>query len=219
MEGVDANAGTRERLLEAAGEVFAEVGFRAATVRDICALAGANVAAVNYHFREKEGLYAEALRHAHCQVAAGYVQQFSALDAAPPEARLTAYVSSFMLSLFDDRRPAWHAKLLAREMIEPTRTLDELVENGIRPRYAMLQEIVRELLGPASADADLVKYCAASVMGQCLLYRHCKPVVERLEPTHPYDQEGTLRRASHIARFSIAAMRRLAGEASGGAAP
>ena len=56
MNGKDKTPETRERLLEAAGEVFAERGFREATVRGICKRANANNAAVNYHFGEKEEL-------------------------------------------------------------------------------------------------------------------------------------------------------------------
>ncbi len=56
---------TRRQLLEAAGAVFAEAGFRNATVREICHQAGANIAAVNYHFGDKETLYSEVLRYAH----------------------------------------------------------------------------------------------------------------------------------------------------------
>src|SRR5947209_3396397 len=60
---------TRQRVLEAAGAIFAARGFEAASVRDICDRAGANVSAVNYHFRSKEQLYVEAVRHAYESIA------------------------------------------------------------------------------------------------------------------------------------------------------
>src|ERR1700722_18946653 len=56
---------TRARILEAAGAVFAEKGCDSATIRDICQLAGANIAAVNYHFGDKQRLYVQAVKRAH----------------------------------------------------------------------------------------------------------------------------------------------------------
>ena len=56
---------TKSRLLEGAGEEFAEKGFELARVRAICDRAGANLAAINYHFGDKEHLYVEVLREAH----------------------------------------------------------------------------------------------------------------------------------------------------------
>src|SRR6516225_3507431 len=55
----------QERLLEAAEQVFGEKGFKAASVREICKQAGANIAAVNYYFGDKERLYIEAVKYAH----------------------------------------------------------------------------------------------------------------------------------------------------------
>jgi len=54
---------TREKLLEVAGPIFAGRGYQATTIREICAGAGANVAAINYHFGDKLGLYTEVLQH------------------------------------------------------------------------------------------------------------------------------------------------------------
>jgi len=56
---------TDARLLQAACNVFAEKGFRQATIAEIRRKARANIAAVNYHFGSKQALYKEAWRHAH----------------------------------------------------------------------------------------------------------------------------------------------------------
>jgi AcrR family transcriptional regulator len=47
---------TKERILDAAERLFAEYGFDATSLRSITAEAGANLAAVNYHFKSKEAL-------------------------------------------------------------------------------------------------------------------------------------------------------------------
>lgn len=47
---------TKERLLDIAEELFAESGIQATSLRAITEKAGANLAAVNYHFRSKEAL-------------------------------------------------------------------------------------------------------------------------------------------------------------------
>src|ERR1700677_1949623 len=92
---------TRRHLLEAAGEVFAEAGFRDATVREICRRAGANVAAINYHFGDKETLYLEVLRYAHGKALAKYPPLLDVPDDAPPEKKLRAFIHSLLLRIFD----------------------------------------------------------------------------------------------------------------------
>src|ERR1700736_611736 len=75
---------TREKLLEVAEHVFADRGYQAATIREICVRAGANVAAVNYHFGDKLGLYTEVLQQS---IRAAQIDAIrNALDkTAPPE--------------------------------------------------------------------------------------------------------------------------------------
>src|SRR5881296_836573 len=129
MSGKDKAPETRQRLLEAAGEVFAEHGFHDATIREICEKAKANVAAVNYHFGDKEELYAAVFDYAR----ACAVDQFNELvvPTIPPEERLRAFVQAVLVRFFDEGRPAWLGKLVAREMIEPTKALDSLVNGQI----------------------------------------------------------------------------------------
>ena len=203
---------TESRLLEAAGEIFAEFGYRAATVRQICEKAGANVAAVNYYFRDKEGLYLAVLRSVPDAHAEKYPS--SRLDAdATAEARLRTYIDSLLHRVFDAGRPGWHAKIIAREMVEPTRALDSLLEEVARPLHQELAAIVRQLLGP-EADDQQVRACALSIMGQCVYSHHARVVLSRLYPEQNHSAATVSQLVDHITEFSLAALRELASQAS-----
>ena len=197
---------TDRRLLEAAGAVFAERGFRGATVREICVRAGANVAAVNYHYRDKGRLYAAVLRHAHRAAMEQHPPDLGLGPRPTPRERLAAFVRSFLLRLLDEGRPAWHGRLMAREMADPTPALDALVEAAIRPTFERLLGIVRDLLGPR-ARPETVRDVASSVVGQCLFYRHARAVIERLDPGRKFGRAEIDRLAGHVTRFSLAGLR------------
>ncbi len=202
---------TRRRLLEAACAVFAEHGFRGATVRDICTRAGANVAAVNYHFRDKEGLYAAVLQQLFSTALEKYPPLLDVAPDAPPERRLHAFVRSFLLRLLDQGRESWLGKLMAREISDPTAALDLMVSESVRPLSMMLAGIVRELLGERATD-ERVRRCVFSVVGQCLFYHFAAPVIRRLHPAVPatYGPADIDQVAEHVAAFSLAAVRGLA---------
>jgi AcrR family transcriptional regulator len=199
---------TRQRLLEAAGEVFAEHGFRDATIRDICARAGANLAAVNYHFRDKEGLYRQVVHYAHDQAMHARLKELQDSAAMPAPRRLALFVRSFLQRTCDAGRPAWHGKLMVREMIEPTHVLDEIVDQAIRPMRENLHGIIRALLGSRAEEA-LVQRCAFSIVGQCLFYPHCRPVIQRLQPQLRYTPAEIELLAEHVTGFSLAALKQL----------
>jgi AcrR family transcriptional regulator len=201
------SAATRRRLLEAAGEVFAAKGFRAATIQQICRRAEANIAAVHYHFGDKARLYAAVIKYAD-QCAREHVSQDG--TAAPPanaEDRLRTHLEAFLSRLLDQGRPAWHAKLMAREMIDPTSALDRLVREKVRGNHEQIAAIVRALMG-GKAPADTVRMCVLSIVGQCLFYRHSAPVIARLYPDLVPPKE-IARIADHVTRFSLGAIRGL----------
>ena len=203
------HAETRRELLEAAGEVFAESGFRDATVREICRRAGANIAAVNYHFGDKETLYAEVLRYAHKRALEKYPPLLDVPADAPPEKRLRAFILSLMLRIFDKGPTSWHGRVMSREMIEPTAALDLLVEERIRPMSNQLWKIVAEILDCPVED-ERVRQCSFSIVSQCTFYHHCSPVLARLYPKQqPMDVNAIETLADHITRFSLVAMKHL----------
>lgn len=192
-------------MLDAATEVFGEAGYRNATVREICRRAGANIAAVNYHFGDKEKLYAQVLRHAHSRALEKYPPLLGVAPDAPAETKLRAFVQSLLLRIFDDSPTACHGKLMSREMIEPTAALDSLVEEFIRPMAGQLHKIVADILGCALTDGR-VQPCAFSVVSQCVFYHHCGPVVARLAERPAANAAAIEDLAAHITKFSLAAM-------------
>lgn len=204
---------TRERLIEAAGEVFAERGFRDATVREICTKAGANIAAINYHFRDKSGLYLVVLKSAHerAERAFPFVFDGKPVEEAPARDQLRAFVVITLQRLMDPGKPTWHWRLMVREMVDPTPALDELVAQSIRPKRDLIVSIVRGVVGE-SVPQDVVEACARSVIGQIFFHKNNRAVIERLFPNVSFDEVGQRAIGEHIARFSLAALDQIAGE-------
>jgi len=201
MKQTARSAQTRERLLEAAADVFAADGFRNARIQTICRRAGANIAAAHYHFGDKEGLYAAVFDYAEERA----IRELPADDGTdPPADRLREHITSFLARLLDPDRPAWFARLLAREMIDPTPALDGLVQRRMRATHQHLAGIIRTLLGP-DATTETVNLCVLSVVSQCVFYRNSAPIVARLYPDLEPAKE-LQRIADHVTRFSLAAI-------------
>jgi TetR/AcrR family transcriptional regulator, regulator of cefoperazone and chloramphenicol sensitivity len=198
---------TRRRLIEAGERLFASRGFAHVTVRDICADADANVAAVNYHFGDKFELYKEIVQTA---VAAMRVTRDDAdrADTATPEDRLRGYVRGYLHRVRGADRAPWIHQLIAREMADPTPALDIVVEQAIRPRLMYLAGVIAELLH-APVEDERVLRCATSVHAQCLSFLPTA-VGTRLYPQFENDDEALEALADHVIEFSLAGIRALA---------
>jgi TetR/AcrR family transcriptional regulator, regulator of cefoperazone and chloramphenicol sensitivity len=199
---------TRDKILSAAGEVFAEQGFEGATVRAITERAGVNVAAVNYHFRDKAELYTRVVLDA-CSARAAWRHVIAEAPDSPEE-RLRSLIRHFLEYLLDPERAAWKRRLMAREMANPTGALDELVEKNIRPlRDEFLLPTLRELTGNKLTRRQL-GLISISVMGQCHYFLQGQPIIERLNPDFRIGDAEIAEIAEHIARFSLAGIAELA---------
>jgi len=195
----------RDRILLAAGREFAEQGYEAATIREICASAGVNVAAVNYYFGDKRRLYVESVKHAH----EDRVRQLPLpeWDAnVPADRKLHDFVANLLERMLGLGQPPWQVRLMMREVLQPTEACRELVEDYMRPHFAVLVSILEDLAGGRLAQPEL-RRLAMSVVGQCFVYRAAGEVVGMLVPR---DEIETLHTpaalADHITRLTLAAL-------------
>ncbi len=198
---------TRDKLIEAAGEVFAERGYRAATIREICRLAGANVAAVNYTFGDKMGLYTEVLRHS--VRAARTEAMTAALDASrTPEDMIRGVVRARLMSLCKEARPDRQIRLVMHEFSHPTAAMGRVVDEGMRPIFERVRKAVGDIIGlPVEHETTLLS--VNSIVGQILFYTFSKPVLTRLQPDLKLTPDQLDRIADHIADFSLAYLKKV----------
>ena len=203
MQGHDTE--TRERLLSTAERLFAERGFSKVTVREICKSARANVAAVNYHFDGKKGLYDEVVRSAIKTMQSTTDSIRDAGSGHPADEQLTAYVCIFLKRVVA-ARDSWIHQLMMRELSDPTPALDLVMKKVVQPRMSYLREVLASMFD-CDADDPRVERCAMSVQAQCLaLLSH---PVAALRPKAMTDRELD-QMAQHIAQFSLAGVRAIA---------
>jgi TetR/AcrR family transcriptional regulator, regulator of cefoperazone and chloramphenicol sensitivity len=199
---------TRERLLKTATRLFSQGGFEHVAVRDICRDAGANLAAVNYHFGDKLGLYMAVV-----DVAVGIALEVNALTMLPgplhsAEERFRHYVNVYVGQLTNiNERTSWCHELIQHEQVAPTPAASVFFEQAIRPRIAYLTGVIAELIG-CSRDDPRVARCVAGVQAQCLFYR---PDAFRTAVLGewPVCAGSAPAIAGHIIEFSLAGIRAL----------
>jgi TetR/AcrR family transcriptional regulator, regulator of cefoperazone and chloramphenicol sensitivity len=200
---------TRERLLTTAERLFADRGFKRVTVREICRAARANVAAVNYHFGDKLGLYREVLRSAIDAMRATSDAAREAGQGQPAEEQLRRYIAIFVHRLLDSGAHSWLHRLINREISDPTPALDALVEQGLRPRIEYLSRLVGEMIGCDPSEERVLR-CVASIQAQSIAYLP-NPIASRLGLTFTRTPEHIDEVAKHIADFSLAGIHAIAG--------
>ena len=194
---------TRLRLLQAAGKEFADKGFELARIRTICERAEANVAAVNYHFGDKERLYVDSVVYAH---QCGHDEAArEALEFDDPAQALRAFIHQFLQSVLAiDNPDDWRHRLILREMLAPSQASEVLIRESIQPRF----EFLKRILGKICPEADERKRSALcfSVIGQCLHYKIARRFAEKLIGPENFRELDVDYLTEHISTFCLAAM-------------
>ncbi|BDS05011.1 hypothetical protein NT6N_00510 [Oceaniferula spumae] len=121
----------KEKLIESAIRVFAEQGFRAGKVADIVKGAGANIAAVNYHFGSKEQIFVAALRQAFADANEVYPSKGDLDESAPAEQKVAAVARAVLRRSFDEGKAGNFNRIMGKTMHVPGSPV-ELILNEVR---------------------------------------------------------------------------------------
>jgi AcrR family transcriptional regulator len=169
----------RSRLILSALRLFAEKGFEAATTREICEAAGANISAIRYYFGDKAGLYSAVFtepmgeKKRHTNIA-------TYLDLPLAEA-LGRFFAEFLEPLKKGEQIRLVMKLHFREMIEPTEIRQQEIDAEIRPQHDALVAILKAHLGLQRIDADIHRL-AFSIIGMAVYFYVGQEVVSAISP-------------------------------------
>ncbi len=199
----------QDRLVEAAEDLFCRRGYNETSVRDIAAIAGCNVAAVNYYFGGKENLYLEVWRRRLVfmrQTRLASIEKVMSASTEPQlEDLLRSYAISFIEPLIDGSPKSRFVSLMAREMIDPHLPRDMYLREMVAPVLDALGKALLRLC--PWLDQRNVSLVIFSVVGQMLMHTVC--VKEMFEQSdHPELSKINLDMiVDHVVKFSAAGIR------------
>ena len=204
---------TRERLLDAAEQLFADRGFADTSVRDLTAAADCNIASVNYHFGSKENLYIEVFRRAISEMREHRIATIERQLADPkmsPASLVRAFSESFVDPIVRNpqRGERW-MQMYSREMAQPLLPEDMFDREMIEPVAEVVHHAFRRLYpGISQMQVTLI---LLSVVGQLLhlvQMMRC-PIQSETSPVKRIEVPAAI---DHVVRFSVAGIEATVGE-------
>ncbi len=194
---------TRARLLASACEVFSKKSYRDAKIADICRVAGANVAAVNYYFGDKASLYKEAWLYA-----IENLEQlpFPKTASSSPHDSLRQYVHMLIEYFASDDRIGQFSRFYLLELLNPTGLIQDAWHEMIEPRRVELHNLIRDIIGP-EANKQTIIFCELSIINQCRALVTTKSSDLQYLLGQSLSPELIKQLARHIAEFSLAGIK------------
>lgn len=199
---------TPQRILLAAGPIFAEKGYRGSTIRDICDAADVNLASINYYFGDKEKLYIETVKVARQMRLEEYPPSRPQMNLTP-EQQLKEFIRLLLNRLVATQNAPWQVKLLGREFMEPSKGCRPLVEEFIRPVFKILLQIVNQLVD-REVEQHVLDKIGFSIVGQCLHYRCASEMITMFVGQEDFASHySSDQLTDHITTFTLGAIEKI----------
>ena len=199
---------TKEKILLAASEEFAEKGYQDTTTRSICGKINMNIAAANYHFHTKQELYQQVLRYLlgnkndRGKNTANLYIHFESIE--DWKHKIRKWILDFLLSMTSTSLPRqrWKTILIAREMAFPSEIFPWLCEYYFNPFISELQDFFEYVFPKKNNEAILLD--VFSLVSQCLFYVQNRSIVEHALDKQIYTEKKLSEIAEHIYKDILA---------------
>ncbi len=205
MSRKDKNDFPKERLLNIAEALFAQKGYHAVSVREITKAANCNLAAVNYHFGNKQNLYLEVFRARWVPRAKRLEEYFrkslASQDYATPDAVAKSLAQAFLVGPLSDEERHRHHQLMARELGQPTEALELVAKQVMRPFFKELGDIFRSFMPDGLGEERLILNIL-SIFAMVLYFNFARVAITRITGRE-YDSAFKTQLVEHIAEFSL----------------
>jgi AcrR family transcriptional regulator len=150
MGTLEDSEATRARIIEVAGHLFGEQGWKSVPVRTIASLAKTHLSAINYHFENKKNLYEAVLQEAlkmPPEMAAGLKRTITDPEAARD--MMINVVEAYLVAS-KNKDETWKSRLMMREFLEPSTAFKNAIQLAARPIFDRFTELLRVAAGPGA---------------------------------------------------------------------
>ena len=196
---------TKERILNEAEALFAKNGYDAVSVREITTAARCNLAAVNYHFGNKQKLYLEVFRARWVprarRVQAYFRESLASQDTVSTPAVAQALAEAFLKGPLSDDERQRQSQLMIRELIQPTEAFELLAGEVLRPFFKELADTLRPFM-PEGLGNEGLMLNVLSMFSMVIYFNFARIVVSRITGRE-YDAAFKDRLVEQIVEFSL----------------
>ncbi|MDO4920277.1 MAG: TetR/AcrR family transcriptional regulator [Phascolarctobacterium sp.] len=169
---------TRAHIIECAGRLIAERGFAQTTSKSICQAAQVNMAAVNYHFGSREGLYIAVLQEVHDHLMS--LEELDALLGSPQssEEKITAFLRLYIVNVLQQTN--WYVEVWTRELLTPSPQFMEIFNSNL-PKFTIVVQLFAQYLELPRSDMRLYACIFGTMAPFMLIYlQHRSPIMQHL---------------------------------------
>lgn len=171
---------TRARIIETAGELFADKGFKAVTVREIAQKADTHLSALNYHFKAKDSLYREVVLEA-CKTLAWSNEDIKSLLTQNPSEALKYIIRVSIDSYYDQGTSKWQTAIISRECWQPSDVFSDIIDNYFRNHAGLMAEVISKITDKP-VNSNRIMFAVFSLIGQLDTFGMYAKLIDEIAP-------------------------------------